>query len=737
MKRIFLIAYTLLSVYSVGVVAQDKALQKAEKNYNSFNYSSAIEKYQESNNKSSKDLRNMGKSLLMAGEYGKAEETYALLIQKSDKSADDLWQYAQVLMMNEKYDKAKEQLKFFASSKTNDKRANIYNEYANADFVNKIKNDPSRFNIKNISVNTDQQDFGAAFYNDKVVFSSSRTGVKPVVRKWNGNQLPFLDLYVADKDNSSELSNVSYFAKKEYNAKFHDGPIGFDKSFTKAVITRNNYTEKASDGTRKLEMFYSTYGSGKWADAVPFEFNSKEYSTGHGTFTPDGNTVYFASDMPGGLGGVDIYKTTRAANGSWSKPQNISEINTEADEMFPYYHESGILFFSSNGYAGLGGLDVFYTQVKNDNVSKKVQNAGYPLNGSKDDFCFVLDAEMKKGYFSSNREGGKGNDDIYSFDLLKPFKFGKIIKGVTKDKNGIIIPNAIVVLKDDKGVIVETVKSNEKGEYSFSVEKDLIYALNGKQEKYFDGNNTADATVDKDEIISDLILEKDPGMSLYLLVLDKATKTPLTDVKVTLVNNLDGTEQAINTPATGDYLKSLLDKKINDRVSYNIKLEKQGYLSKIVTYNKLLDKEGRYDVHSELDIAMDKIDVGLDLAKIIDIKPIYFDLSKWNIRKDAALELDKIIKVMNENPEMVIELGSHTDCRSSASFNMNLSDKRAKASAEYIKKKITRPERIYGKGYGESILVNGCACEGAVKSSCSEEEHQKNRRTEFKIIKIN
>jgi outer membrane protein OmpA-like peptidoglycan-associated protein len=137
-----------------------------------------------------------------------------------------------------------------------------------------------------------------------------------------------------------------------------------------------------------------------------------------------------------------------------------------------------------------------------------------------------------------------------------------------------------------------------------------------------------------------------------------------------------------------------------------------------------------------LDENLDKIAVGLDLAKIIDIKPIYFDLGKHAIRPDAAIELDKIVKVMNENPNMVVELGSHTDCRSSAASNMALSDRRAKASAEYIKKRITNPERIYGKGYGETQLTNGCECEGAVKSTCSEEEHQENRRTEFKIIKM-
>ena len=131
-----------------------------------------------------------------------------------------------------------------------------------------------------------------------------------------------------------------------------------------------------------------------------------------------------------------------------------------------------------------------------------------------------------------------------------------------------------------------------------------------------------------------------------------------------------------------------------------------------------------------------KVKLGTDLSSLIEIKPIYFDLDKYNIRKDAAEELDKIVKIMNDNPKMVIELGSHTDCRGSKAYNMTLSANRAKASAAYIKKRITNPKRVYGKGYGESKLKNGCACEGKVVSTCSDEEHQLNRRTEFIIVKM-
>jgi outer membrane protein OmpA-like peptidoglycan-associated protein len=171
-------------------------------------------------------------------------------------------------------------------------------------------------------------------------------------------------------------------------------------------------------------------------------------------------------------------------------------------------------------------------------------------------------------------------------------------------------------------------------------------------------------------------------------------------------------------------------------LAYKIVLKKTGYFTKVLEFTKQLTEPGIIKLHEELDFSLTKIEEGMDLAKVFNINPIYFDLNKFNIRPDAAIELNKIIAIMNDNPTLIVELGSHTDCRSSIAYNEKLSDNRAKASAAYIRAKISRPERIYGKGYGESQLITNCPCEGTVKSTCSEKEHQLNRRTEFKIIKF-
>lgn len=730
MKKLFLVSFVILT--SLFSFAQDKKAKKAQKEFEKFNYTKAVDIYNQTSGLSTEAERTLAESYWWKNDFKNAEIHYAIVCSRPSKTADDVWHYSQVLMGNKNYEEAKKQLAEFATLKQDDTRGQAYAKAG--DFVNKIQSKKELFSIKNLDINSEQQDFGTVYYKNQVVFASSREGINPIVRRWNGNQLPFLDVYIADKATNGDLLNLQAFAKGAVNKKYHEGPAAFSRDGNTMALTKNNYDGVSKDGVKKLQLFISENKNGEWQTPQAFPYNSAEYSVGQATFTNDGKTIYFASDMPGGKGGIDIYKSTRE-NGNWTKPENISEINTEGDEMFPFYHKDDVLFFSSDGKVGLGGLDIFMSKIKNEKAGK-AENIGYPVNDSRDDFAFALDDEMKMGYFSSNREGGKGDDDIYSFTLAKPFRFGKIIKGITKDKNGVIVTNAKVDLMNGAKQDVTSVNSDDKGNYEFTVEDEALYNLLGKKEKYFDGKNTANTKTPEDIIYADLVLEKDPGVSLYTLVTDKKTKQALEGVKVTMINNSTSAEEKFNTPASGDFLKPLMTAKLKDSLNYTFKLEKEGYMTKTVNYKKVLDVEGVYNVHTALDMSMDKLEVGTDLAKIIDIKPIYFDLGKYAIRKDAMVELDKIVKVMTDYPTMVVELGSHTDCRSSAASNMKLSDNRAKASAAYIKKKITNPERIYGKGYGETQLLNGCACEGATKSTCTEEEHQKNRRTEFKIIKM-
>jgi len=441
--------------------------------------------------------------------------------------------------------------------------------------------------------------------------------------------------------------------------------------------------------------------------------------------------MYFISDMPGGFGGTDIYVIERRVDGTWGTPENLRSINTEGNEMFPEYHSDGLLFFSSDGYPGLGGLDMYVSTIVGMTYGK-AKNLGVPLNSTGDDFSLVLDKDQKFGYLSSNRPGGKGSDDIYGVKVLRPIKPGKKIRGVTKDEEDNIISGAEVQLQYG-GMITEVISSDSKGRYEFVAEEIGLYTLTGEKEGYEPGRNTANTNVPDEVIYSDLVLKVSVPFSLKIIVQDSKTGARLGNVRIMLKDNVGGEEQVIYTTTGGEYITEL-NNNLQDRIRYTLVLEKEGYVTNTDIFEKVLDREGEYIIIEKLDPITQDLVVGDDLGKKFQINPIYFDYDKYNIRPDASIELEKIIQIMNEYPTMVIELGSHTDCRGTYSYNTRLSDNRAKSSAEYVRDRITNPERIYGKGYGESKLVNECACEGKKVSNCTEEEHQLNRRTEFVIV---
>jgi outer membrane protein OmpA-like peptidoglycan-associated protein/tetratricopeptide (TPR) repeat protein len=732
MKNSIPILFIITLIFTQFSFSQNATIIKGDKYYNFYSYSESIEKFEQITDKTTEIKRKLAESYYHTGNYTKSEDYYSQLMTTEDKTPEDIYKYAYVLAINGKYSGSEIWMKKYAELVKNDSRAEMYTE--NPNFYSLLMKDKGQFTIKNLDINTKQEDFGTSYYNGKIVYASTRELIKPIKRIWNWNNLPFLDMYIAETDSSMQFKNVVNFRGK-VNKKYHEGTATFSKDGNFMVFTRDNYGKKSSDNIIKLQMFSAEFKNGKWTEPIAMPFNNKEYSVGHPTLSGDGKTMIFASDMPGGYGGVDLYVTYRGDDGTWAAPKNLGKtVNTEGNEMFPFLHPDHILFFSSDGLPGLGGLDVFYSNAADLNNLSKPENLGIPVNSNTDDFAFILDDAQKSGYFSSNRATGKGDDDIYAFKLLKPFVFEKIIKGTAYDKKGNILSNVLVNLYDNVGNVAGTITTTETGKYEFHITNYVKYHLDGTKLQYSKGENTADATGDELVIISDLILEKTPAFSLYCVITDYETHQIIDSVKVLFTDNIKSKSETIITPGTGDFFRNLKDSKLNDSICYTLKMEKRGYLTEVATYSKKLDHEGQYNISEDLKISMKKITIGTDLGKMFGIKPIYFDLSKWNIRPDAALELDKIVTVMNENPDLVIELGSHTDCRGSYASNEKLSDRRAKASAEYIKARISKPERIYGKGYGESQLINKCACEGSTVVPCTEAEHQQNRRTEFKII---
>lgn len=530
------------------------------------------------------------------------------------------------------------------------------------------------------------------------------------------------DAELMSEDNNY-FENIYYFDLTESVASTFNPEI--DQKNHVAVVSRT-YGGDTILVCYKNTLWISSFGADRLKSLItlPVPLNGY-YFQPHGTFSGDNRTFIFSAKAEND--NLDLY-ISRFSNGVWSVPEPVSyRVNSGFDEDGPYLsHDGQTLYFSSRGHNSSGGYDFFVSHLVNGEWSTPV-NMGYPMNSAADDIYISWTSDNRGGFFSSNRMGGYGGMDIYSFGLVR-----KTINGTVHDKEGNILASVNIEIKKLESGELMYATTDEAGRFSFLVDPEMKFKITGTKEKYFDGSVQVETLGEQGIFPVDVILEKDPGLSLYLLITDKVTGEPVDSVKVTVVDNMTGVIDSVLTSLTGDYLRPLADKKLNERGSYNFTIEKKGYLSKTVTFNVLFDREGKFNVHEFLDITLDKVEVGQDLSKIVELNPIYFDVGKWNIRADAALELDKIVKVMNDNPSMIVELGSHTDSRGNANSNQALSVKRAKSSADYIKARITNPERIKGIGYGESKLVNECK-DGV---TCPDTKHQENRRTEFIIISM-
>jgi len=444
------------------------------------------------------------------------------------------------------------------------------------------------------------------------------------------------------------------------------------------------YQDNAGGG----DIFYSDFKTNSFQQVKPLEqkdVNTKYWET-HCAMTIDGFNMYFVSDRPGGFGGRDIYRVVKLPDGNWSDPKNLGpNINTAFDEDAPFIGaDNKTLYYSSNGPESMGGFDLFLTIRDEDNNWSTPVNLGYPINGFGDDIYFTTTVDGSRGYYSSFRPEGLGEKDIYEIqnDGLGSQNIAGL-RGVIKTAYNKPYPrNIIISIKcsdcDDKSI--KTIYPRERdGSFFKTIEPcktyETSYLIGNNKKAFFKDSFSTSCENNYDEVYREFILD---------------------------VDNMRFISIQDTTGLSYEAFKLAESKKMTVRLSDD----------KIV-----------------------KVTLGTDVAELITIKPIYFDFGKTTIRPDAALELDKVVEILKQNPLMNLELGSHTDCKGTANFNQNLSSIRAVASANYIKKRITNPKRIISKGYGESKLKNDCGCEGEEVSSCSDEEHQLNRRTEFIILK--
>jgi outer membrane protein OmpA-like peptidoglycan-associated protein/tetratricopeptide (TPR) repeat protein len=711
--------------------SQARTLRKANELFTKKAYAEAIPYYEKARQGDSTNatvLANLAECYRLTNNSMGELHSYGALVRAGSSQGIQRLYYAQALMEIGEEEKARE---FFEKYNSDERGKNLA-----ASFLKKKEytRNADAYSVFPASFNSDQNDLCAVKFHDATVFTSSRQKNNWIRREQGWTDGAYMQLYVAGRGANGEEVAPQLFMS-DLKSKYNDGPLSFTKDYNTVYFTRNNFKkdEKAADGTFKLKILEATLEQNGFSMVKKMPFENKEYNYAHPSISADGYVLYFASDAEGGKGGMDIYMSRRDSSGLWGTPVNLGEkVNTAGNEVFPFSASNGLLYFSSDGHDGLGGLDIYEVQMK-EGMPSKIYNMGEPVNSNRDDFGIYIAEDNKTGFISSNRKAGGMDDDIYNLQILREVKRGKEVTMLVKDlESGQPVDSAKVVFNGD------TLYTNATGEAQGMIEEGQVVKIDVLKKDYFNlSDSVTTASSEEEKFTKEVVIEKDPKLFLRGLVSDAKTGEPLEGATVKLTDLTTNTEvDEYTTTTSGDYFKFLFGSRIGDKLAYLVKISKPGYLERTMVFTHSIEKPGEVNMNELLNLSLGKVEVGMDLAKMIDIKPIYFDYGKSTIRKDAAEELDKIVTVMNEYPNMSIELGSHTDCRSSVASNLKLSGARAKSSVDYIVKRGINKTRISGKGYGESKLLNNCACEGKTQSPCPEEEHSKNRRTEFIITRL-
>lgn len=619
------LVYTLSFVIACGMVsAQTKDTKAADKLFDRYEYTEAANEYLKLADKGKADAyvnKQLAECYYNVFNSKEAVVWYAKVVQEPQE-AETYYKYAQMLKAEGKYAEADKQMEKFASLAPKDQRAIAFK--ANKNYLSDLKGQTKLFDIQSSDISSDKSDFGAVLASDNTLYFTSARNTSRKTHGWNDE--PYLDLYKATYNANGTISEATEI--DELNTKWHDGPLTITADGNTVYFASESFNEGQFEKEKatyqrlkvgKIYLYKATKEGEKWTNKKPLPFNDATYSVRNPSISKDGKTLYFSSDMPGGIGGEDIWKVS--VNGDeYGTPENLGTlVNTEGNESFPFIADDNVLYFSSDSKQGFGGLDVYKVDL---NKKDKAVNLGAPVNGEKDDFSFAYNKAKKVAFFSSNRTGV---DNIYIATPVCGVNGLVIVKNA---KTGAVLEGATIMALDDKNTTVATKTSAMDGKSSFTLLCEKAYSFQASKS----GFDPAVATLNPTE-----------GGNAIVEVLLEPIKPIITETEVIL-------------------------------------------------------------------------------------QPIFFEFDKSNITAQGAEELDKLVEVMNEHPEMVIFVKSHTDSRGSDKYNLNLSDRRAKATVQYVISKGISKERITGQGFGETEPKVDC-------KKCTDEQYAQNRRSEFMIVK--
>lgn len=818
----------ILYIFLFLSFAQSVSAQKsrAEKQFDSKGYGVYLEmQNKEDIEKLDRStLIRMAKSSRKTGDSRSAEKLYGILIEQEDKEPLYHLYYAKALQTNGRYLDARnhfricdEQLQEKANGKPYDQRGKLgweaCNQIAELRSIGLVE-------LNNASeLNSPALDFSPMYYQGGILFVSTRNKTERKDRWLNDN---YMDLYYSKKGTDGNFEKPELFAD-ELNTELHEGPSVFSRDQKTIYFTRNDLYKgrrgKSKDGTTKLNLYMADLVSGEWTNEREFPYNKADVDQAHPALTKDETILVFASNEKGGYGGMDLWASS-LEKGVWQKPVNLgSRINTPGDEVFPFIHEDGTLFFASNGWSSLGGLDIFMaTQVYNhpDSLWEFPFNVGSPINSSGDDFGLIINKDKKEGYYASSRDGGSGEDDIYHFkikeglDGVAPMPSMNIDVCIYDDDTQLRLLNAKVIVKRDAELEERPVESvtNEYGYTTCKLRVGDPYFIEVIREGYFtisdyfimpkdvDGLEeyciglTRDATVAlAEESLADNSPPKlystaeippanyvyDPTVPLPAThvrgrVINEEYGKPLPRTTIILLNRCTGEELIMEVADNGEFGFPL-----ECGCEYVVKSKKNKFLGENQIISLLTEEDCDKGIELELKMKPNfdrlgdpfalntnnnnnnnsnsnnnnnnsnnnnnnnnsnnsnnnnsNIGKSIEEGDVIELKSIFYDYNKWNIRIDAASDLKDLVVIMNKYPSMEVELSSHTDARGSNAYNRTLAEKRAVSAKAYLIKKGIASNRIKAVGYGEDRLKNKC-------KFCSESDHQENRRTEVLITKF-
>ena len=664
------------------------------------------------------DMRRLARTYRAMGEMPKAEHAYARLVATGTQHPEDLLDYADVLRANGKYKECLEWYANYAVLRPDDMRPKAYLE--DPGFFERQTADSSG-TVRTVPINSPQADLGMSVLDELLLFSSARGEGVGGRRTYPWDGEPYLNIYSALlKGNTAEEPMVM---RRDVNSRYHDGTVAYDPLAKRMWFTRNNVRygvmEKSGQGELNLGIFYTDvvtgeFGQPEWSVVHAWEHNDPGSNNGHPFVSPGGERFFFVSDRPGGHGGTDIWFCEKGDEG-WSEPRNMGpKVNTPGNEMYPFLRKDSTLFFASTGHPGLGGLDLFRVRLRPDGPGV-VLNLGHPLNTNHNDHSLIL-IDDSTGFFASDRPGGVGGDDIYGCTIRPPMVHlaGRVVDSATREP----IEGAIIVLKIEDGSHVQrfTLNTMEGGRFEIVTEYHDKYLLMASQNGYYQMELPVATDTDP---LRDLVLEMIKyDYAAVGTVSHGETGEPLAGVKVVLTDAKGDVLAEHVTDDTGTYQFPL-----EPESDHRVKTDKEGFFKQ----SAKITTKGRPSAAITTDFRL----FPLKVDQVVRLDNIFYDFNKADIRPDAAEELDKLVATLLENPTVRIELSSHTDCRGRDAYNLSLSERRAKSAVDHLISKGIAKDRVKSKGYGKTKPSEDCKC-----AECTEEEHQRNRRTEFKVLSM-